>query len=149
MRIGWDSESIVAVEAAKIAEGCGVSAIAVHGRTKEQGYSGLADWDVIEEVAQSVSVPVIGNGDIRRDTDIASRVKNSKVAGFMIGRAAMGYPWIFREIKHFLNTGEICRRRLWKSAGKSFCAMPSFCSIVLLAVTIKTTFVGCVLVSSP
>ncbi len=105
MRIGWCDATINAKTTARILEDCGVQAIAVHGRTKEQGYSGEANWDVIAQVAATVQVPVIGNGDIAGALD-AERRMQSGVRGLMLGRAAMSAPWIFREIKHFLATGE-------------------------------------------
>lgn len=106
IRIGWDRASINATTTARILEQCGVQAIAVHGRTKEQGYSGEADWETIAQVAAAVSVPVIGNGDLASAHDVARRV-DSGVAGVMIGRAAMCAPWIFAGIRHYLETGEI------------------------------------------
>lgn len=105
MRIGWDVDSINAVEVAKILEDSGMAAIAVHGRTRSQGYSGEADWNVIDAVARSVSVPVIGNGDIACGADVLRRRNETAVSGVMIGRAAMQNPWVFREAKHFLETG--------------------------------------------
>ena len=105
MRIGWDDQTINAVTTARILEDAGVAAIAVHGRTKEQGYRGVANWDVIAEVAAAVRVPVIGNGDLAGAVDV-ERCLTSGVRGVMIGRAAMSSPWIFREIKHYLATGE-------------------------------------------
>lgn len=105
IRTGWDEQSINAVEIAKVLEDSGVEAVAVHGRTKEQGYSGEADWEVIHAVADAVNVPVIGNGSIRTVNDVQAIKKEGKVSGLMIGRAALGYPWIFREIKHALETG--------------------------------------------
>ena len=105
MRIGWDEKSINAVEVAKILEESGMSAIAVHGRTRAQGYGGEADWEVIDAVARAVSVPVIGNGDITCGADVARRKRETAVSGVMIGRAAMQNPWVFREAKHFLQTG--------------------------------------------
>lgn len=98
IRIGWDSRSVNAVQTASILEGEGVRRIAVHGRTKEQGYSGAADWSVIGEVSEAVSVPVIGNGDIDSADVALRRLRETRVAGLMIGRAAMSHPWIFREI---------------------------------------------------
>ena len=106
IRIGWDAHSINAVEIAKVLEDAGIEAVAVHGRTKEQGYSGEADWDVIHAVADAVHVPVIGNGSIRTASDVRAIQDAGKISGLMIGRAALGYPWIFREIKHALATGE-------------------------------------------
>jgi nifR3 family TIM-barrel protein len=106
MRIGWCDQTINATTTARLLEDCGVQAIAVHGRTKEQGYSGAANWEVIAQVAAAVRVPVIGNGDVAGAADAAERMKTG-VRGLMIGRAAMSAPWIFREIKHFLATGEL------------------------------------------
>lgn len=106
IRIGWDAGSINAVEISRRLESVGIQAIAVHGRTKEQGYSGNADWDVINAVADAVSVPVIGNGSVRTAEDVNRVRSSSNVRGLMIGRAALGYPWIFREIKHALETGQ-------------------------------------------
>ena len=99
IRIGWDSRSVNATETARILEGEGISRLAVHGRTKEQGYSGEADWDVITDVVQAVQIPVIGNGDIDSAAVTLARWRQSGVAGIMIGRAAMNHPWIFREIR--------------------------------------------------
>jgi nifR3 family TIM-barrel protein len=104
MRIGWDEKTINAVTTARILEDAGVAAIAVHGRTKAQGYSGEADWDVIAQVAAAVRLPVIGNGDLASAHDVARRM-DTGVRGVMLGRAAMCAPWIFREIKHHLATG--------------------------------------------
>ncbi len=106
IRIGWSAETINATTTARILEDCGIQAVAVHGRTKEQGYSGEADWNVIAQVAESVSIPVIGNGDIATAYDAERRRKETRIAGIMIGRAAMQHPWIFREIRHYLDTGE-------------------------------------------
>ena len=105
IRIGWDA--VNAPTTARILEECGIRAIAVHGRTKAQGYSGEADWNTIAEVVQSVKIPVIGNGDIASALDAKRRRDESGVAGIMIGRGAMSAPWIFREIKHYLATGEL------------------------------------------
>lgn len=106
IRLGWSSETINARTTARILEQTGVMAVAIHGRTKEQGYSGVADWDTIADVAKTVSIPVIGNGDLGEIDEIASRLKSTQVRGFMIGRAAMTSPWLFRRAKHFLRTGE-------------------------------------------
>lgn len=105
IRIGWDASSVNAPHVCRLLEDCGVAAIAIHGRTRAQGYSGEADWDVIAECASSVSVPVIGNGDISSGIDVEKRKKTAGVDGIMIGRAAMQNPWIFREAKHYLETG--------------------------------------------
>jgi len=106
IRIGWDQLSVNAVQTARILEDCGIQAIAVHGRTKEQGYGGVADWDVIAAVAAAVGVPVIGNGDLAGARDLALR-RATGVAGVMIGRAAMSSPWVFSQMKQYLETGEI------------------------------------------
>ena len=106
IRIGWDAASINATTTARLLEDAGVAAIAVHGRTKDQGYGGEADWDVIAQVAASVQIPVIGNGDLSGARDVARRMKCG-VRGVMLGRAAMCAPWIFREIRQYLETGEM------------------------------------------
>ena len=106
IRIGWDDKTVNAVEVAKILVDCGMQAIAVHGRTRSQGYTGEANWDVIDAVARAVSVPVIGNGDISNGADLQKRKRETAVSGVMIGRAAMQNPWVFREAKHFIETGE-------------------------------------------
>lgn len=106
IRIGWDQNSVNAVQVVRLLEDCGIAAVTIHGRTRSQGYSGLADWDVIGECAESVKIPVIGNGDITSGRVVEKRLRDTKVRGLMIGRAAMSYPWIFREAKHYLTTGE-------------------------------------------
>ncbi|MGY8643698.1 MAG: tRNA dihydrouridine synthase DusB [Verrucomicrobiales bacterium] len=105
IRIGWDSDSINAPYVCKLLEDVGMQAISIHGRTRAQGYSGEADWDVIDECAQTVSIPVIGNGDISTGEDVEKRKNNTAVSGVMIGRAAMQHPWVFKEAKHYLETG--------------------------------------------
>ena len=107
IRIGWDAHSINAPHVAKILEETGVVALAVHGRTRAQGYSGDADWNVIGEVARAVSIPVIGNGDLTSASDVARRREQTKISGAMIGRAAMSSPWIFAQTKHYLATNEL------------------------------------------
>jgi tRNA-dihydrouridine synthase B len=107
IRIGWDSDSVNAVRVAKALEECGIRALTVHGRTRAQGYSGAADWNVIGEVAAAVSIPVIGNGDLGSGGDVAKRKLETGIAGAMIGRAAMSAPWIFRETKTYLANGKI------------------------------------------
>jgi tRNA-dihydrouridine synthase B len=107
IRIGWDANSINAVRVAEILQECGIAALAVHGRTRAQGYSGEADWRVIGEVVEAVTIPVIGNGDLFSAQEVARRRTETKIAGGMIGRAAMSAPWIFRQIKHYLITGEL------------------------------------------
>ncbi len=106
IRIGWDENTINAVRVAKLLEDCGISRLTVHGRTKAQGYSGAADWDVIGEVAEALRIPVIGNGDLVAPADVARRRAHTRVAGVMIGRGAMTSPWIFRQIKEHLADGE-------------------------------------------
>lgn len=107
IRTGWDADHINAPSVVRLLEECGIQAVAIHGRTRAQGYGGEADWDVIAECAGRVRIPVIGNGDIATAADVAHRRRTTSVAGLMIGRAAMGYPWIFQEAKHFLATGHL------------------------------------------
>ena len=107
IRLGWDAMTINSNETGRVLEAAGVEAIAVHGRTREQGYSGLADWTRIEEVAGTLSIPVVGNGDIRSAQEVADRFRTTKVRGLMIGRAAMTNPWLFRQAKHYLVRGEL------------------------------------------
>jgi len=106
IRIGWDDRTVNAVEVCRILEGCGMQAISVHGRTRAQGYRGEACWETIDACARAVSVPVIGNGDIAAGEDVERRRRETAVSGVMIGRAAMQNPWVFRQAKHYLRTGE-------------------------------------------
>jgi len=106
IRKGWDKENIIAVQVAKIAEEVGISAITIHGRTRSEFYTGKADWDIIKEVKDSVKIPVIGNGDIVDEETAYQMFEKTGVDGIMIGRGSFGNPWIFRNIKHFLITGE-------------------------------------------
>jgi len=107
MRKGWDEDSVNAVELARIAEENGASAVAVHGRTRNQFYSGKADWDIIRKVKESVSIPVIGNGDIFGPRDAEAMFEHTGCDAIMVGRGAQGNPWIFKRILHFLEKGEI------------------------------------------
>lgn len=106
IRKGFDDEHINAVEMAKIAEDAGAAAVAVHGRTREQFYSGRADWDIIRQVKEAVSIPVIGNGDLLTAEDVIAMEEQTGCDGFMIARGAQGNPWIFRQILHYFETGE-------------------------------------------
>lgn len=105
IRKGFDDSSVNAVEIAKIAEACGVAAVAVHGRTREQFYSGKADWDIIRRVKEAVRIPVIGNGDVFTAEDAKRLVDTTGCDGIMVARGAKGNPWIFREITEYLDTG--------------------------------------------
>lgn len=105
-RRGFDEGHINAVEIAKIAESCGVAAVAVHGRTRQQYYSGKADWDIIRQVKEAVQIPVIGNGDLLCADDVVRMKEQTGCDGFMIGRGAQGNPWIFAQILHKLETGQ-------------------------------------------
>jgi len=107
IRIGWDADLINAVRVARLLADLGIQAITVHGRTRAQGYSGAADWNVIGEVAAAVPIPVIGNGDLATPADVAKRRRETGIAGVMIGRAAMSAPWIFRQTKSYLASGKI------------------------------------------
>ncbi|MFM1559315.1 MAG: tRNA dihydrouridine synthase DusB [Roseibacillus sp.] len=106
IRIGWDEQSINAPDVCRILQDCGMQAVSVHGRTRAQGYRGDANWEVIDACAHAVMIPVIGNGDLNSGADLVHRRETSAVSGVMIGRAAMQNPWIFREAKHYLATGE-------------------------------------------
>lgn len=110
IRKGFDDGHINAVELAKRLEDAGAAAIAVHGRTREQYYSGKADWEIIRQVKQAVTVPVIGNGDIFSVQDGKRMLEETGCDGIMVGRGARGNPWIFRELVHYLETGEVLER---------------------------------------
>ncbi len=108
-RLGWDENSLVITEAAQRLQDAGISALAIHGRTRSQLYSGEADWTLIREVKnnQKIQIPIIGNGDINGPEKAKQLLEQTGVDGLMIGRGSIGRPWIFKEIKHYLNTGEI------------------------------------------
>ena len=105
IRKGFDEEHVNAVEMAHIAQESGAAAVAVHGRTREQYYSGKADWDIIRQVKEAVSIPVIGNGDILTAQDVIAMKEQTGCDGFMIGRGAQGNPWIFSQILQYFETG--------------------------------------------
>ncbi|MBB6733341.1 tRNA dihydrouridine synthase DusB [Cohnella zeiphila] len=107
MRIGWDDEHIYAVENAQAVERAGGAAVSVHGRTREQLYTGHANWDIIRDVKQAVSIPVIGNGDVFSPEDAERMLSYTGVDGVMIGRGALGNPWMLYRTVHYLTTGEI------------------------------------------
>ncbi len=107
IRSGWDSKHINAVEVAKIVEKAGASAICVHPRTRSQGYSGKADWNIIKEVKQNVSIPVIGNGDIKCPEDAKRMIEETNCDAVMIGRGVLGNPWLIKNTVSYLDDGEI------------------------------------------
>ncbi|MEO8440777.1 MAG: tRNA dihydrouridine synthase DusB [Spartobacteria bacterium] len=107
IRTGWDDGSVNVVQVAQLLESLGIAALAVHGRTRAQGYSGFADWDLIAQAVAAVSIPVIGNGDLFCAADVAKRKAQTGIAGGMIGRAAMNSPWIFSQTKHYFATGAL------------------------------------------
>lgn len=105
MRIGWDWNSVNVLDMAQAAEGAGAVAVAIHGRTASMGYSGKADWDIISKVASALKIPVIGNGDITTPETALQRLNESGCAMVMIGRGALGKPWLFRQINEFVSGG--------------------------------------------
>jgi len=107
MRAGWDDQNINAPQLAEMLEDIGVAAVTIHGRTRAQLYQGKADWDIIGKVKESVSIPVIGNGDIYAPTDAEQMLEETGVDGVMIARGALGNPWIFHRTWHYLQTGEL------------------------------------------
>ena len=110
IRKGFDDASVNAVEIAKIIEDSGAAAVAVHGRTREQFYSGKADWDIIRQVKEAVSIPVIGNGDVNSPESAKKLVEETGCDGIMIGRVCQGNPWIFKQVTHYLDTGELLEK---------------------------------------
>jgi len=110
VRIGFENAPVDIVEIARRAEDAGAAAIAVHGRTRQQYYSGTADWDIIRQVKEAVSIPVIGNGDVDSPLKAEALLKQTGCDGVMIGRAVRGNPWIFREMNHYFQTGELLSR---------------------------------------
>ena len=118
IRRGFDEDSVNAVEIAKIIEDCGAAAVAVHGRTREQYYSGKADWDIIRQDKEAVSIPVIGNGDVTSPETAVAWMEQTGCDGIMIGRAVRGNPWLFSEILHYLETGEHKARPTMEEVGE-------------------------------
>ena len=110
IRKGFNDESINAVEIAKIIEDAGGAAVAVHGRTREQYYSGKADWDIIRQVKEAISIPVIGNGDVTSGESALAMMRETGCDGVMIGRGAQGNPWIFSELREYEKTGQMPAR---------------------------------------
>ncbi len=109
-RKGFDMNSVNAPELARVAQESGAAAVAVHGRTRSQYYSGKADWDIIRQVKEAVKIPVIGNGDIFQPEDAVRMMEETGCDGVMVGRGAQGNPWIFQRILHYINTGEVLPR---------------------------------------
>lgn len=105
IRKGWDNNNIVALEVAQIIESAGADAIIIHGRTRDEFYSGNADWNIIKQVKEAVRIPVIGNGDIKTEEDALKMFEQTNVDGIMIGRGALGNPWIFSDIEYYLKNG--------------------------------------------
>lgn len=118
IRKGFNDEMVNAVEIAKIAESCGVAAVAVHGRTREQYYAGEADWDIIRRVKEAVSIPVVGNGDVTSPQNAARMIAETGCDAVMIGRAVRGNPWLFRQINAYLETGELINKPSGEEIGK-------------------------------
>ena len=111
MRMGWDHASLNAPRLARIAREAGIRMVTVHGRTRQQFYTGTADWDFIAQVKRAVGIPVIANGDILTEDDAAEALRRSGADGVMIGRGCYGRPWFPAQVAHFLRTGCACRNR--------------------------------------
>lgn len=131
-RKGFDDSSVNGVEIARIAESCGAAAVTVHGRTREQFYSGKADWGIIRQVKEAVRIPVIGNGDLFTPRDARRMLEETGCDGVMVARGARGNPWLFRRIRHYLDTGEV----LPEPDGAEICRM------VLLHARLQTELKG-------
>ena len=114
IRKGWDNEHIVATQVAQIAEEAGADAIIVHGRTRDEYYAGLSDWNIIKQVKECVKIPVIGNGDIKSPEDAKKMFDETGVDGIMIGRASLGNPWLFKEIEGFLSSFDNGKNIIWE-----------------------------------
>lgn len=110
IRSGWNSDSIVAVDVAQLAQNCGIAAITIHPRTQKMNFSGKADWDIIAQVKETVSIPVTGSGDVTSPQDAENMLNQTHCDAVMIGRACLGQPWIFQHINHYLETGEQLRQ---------------------------------------
>lgn len=107
MRTGWDEDHIYAVENAKAAQRAGASALAMHGRTRKQMYTGVADWDILKQVRQELTIPFMGNGDVRTPQDAKRMIDEVGVEGVMVGRAALGNPWVLKQMETYLETGDL------------------------------------------
>ncbi len=114
IRSGWDDKNINAVEVAKQIEKAGASAITIHGRTRAQGYSGKANWDIIKQVKENVNIPVIGNGDVKSCYDAQKMLEETNCDAVMIGRGVLGNPWLIKECVQFLENGKIPKERTLK-----------------------------------
>lgn len=106
IRKGWDNNNIVALDAAKMIEQAGAKLITIHGRTRSEYYSGVADWNIIKEIKEKVKIPVIGNGDVKTPQDAKAMIERTRCDGVMISRASLGNPWIFEQIREYLKTGK-------------------------------------------
>ena len=132
IRRGWDESSVNAVEIARIAQESGAAAVAVHGRTRQQYYSGKADWEIIRQVKEAVKIPVIGNGDITDASSAKKMMEETGCDGIMVARAAKGNPWIFRELKESLEGQPISPRPTYKEV----------CQMILRHASMQIEYVG-------